>query len=101
MYRKRPLHKVTFKGKQYNIYRSTRKNKEFMAEGPGIKTSVHFADPNLTEFPGTKRGDNYCSRSEGIGKRDNTLTDVTSPNFWSRKLWSCKGNKSISPKRFV
>lgn len=49
----------------------------------------------MKEYPGTKRGDNYCARSYGIGKEHDVLNDPTSPNFWSRKdLWNCKGKKS-------
>ena len=81
------------------IKRSSRKNKEYVALLPSGK-KVHFADPDMPEYPGTKRGDNYCARSYGIGKKHSVLKDKTSPNFWSRKLWSCKGKKSVSKKRF-
>lgn len=92
--RRKPLHKVTIKGRTYSIYRSNRKNKEYMVEAP--KKIVHFADPNMPEYPGTKRGNNYCTRSYGI----KGVGDINSANFWSRKLWSCKNKKSTSNQRF-
>lgn len=85
------------KGKKYIIQRSNRKGKEYVAvpvNGKG--KSVHFADPSMPEYPGTKRGNSYCARSSGIKGTD----DVTSPNYWSRRLWACKGKKSVSRKRF-
>lgn len=83
----------------YEIGKSSRKNKEYYAKLPSGK-KVHFADPKMTEYPGTKRGDNYCSRSQGIAKKYNIKGDKTSPNYWSRLLWSCKGKKSVSKERF-
>jgi hypothetical protein len=87
--------KYVYKGKVYLIGESKRKNKEYVVKLPSGK-KVHFADPKMPEFPGTKRGDNYCTRSKGIGSIQNT----TSANFWSRQLWSCRGKKSISKKKF-
>jgi len=79
-----------YKGKQYNIKKSTRKNKQLMVNVNG--KTVHFGDPKMPEYPGTKRGDAYCARSYGIKGRNN----IKSPNFWSRKvLWKCKGKKSL------
>ncbi len=86
-------------GKKYKIRKSNRKNKEYVAKLPSGK-KVHFADPDMTEYPGTKRGDNYCARSFGIGKEHNILGNTKSPNFWSRQLWSCKKKKSVNDKRF-
>jgi hypothetical protein len=83
------------KYKGYKIKKSPRKNKEYVAVSPSGK-KVHFADPNMPEFPGTKRGDNYCARSFGIGN----LNNKSSANFWSRQLWSCKGKKSVSKDPF-
>ena len=82
---------ILYKGKRIIIKPSTRKNKQLVAEFPdGDK--VHFGDPNMPEYPGTKRGDNYCARSSGIKGTDN----VKSANFWSRKyLWNCEGKKSV------
>lgn len=87
--------KIRVKGKSFTILPSKRKNKQLFVKELG----VHFGDPNLPEFPGTKRGDRYCTRSYGIKGRD----DVTSANFWSRHfLWNCKGKKSLKkrPKLF-
>jgi len=81
------------------VKKSSRKNKEYVAILPSGK-KVHFADPSMPEFPGTKRGDNYCARSLGIAKKYNIKGDKTSPNYWSRQLWSCKGKKSVSKKKF-
>lgn len=47
---------------------------------------VRFGDPKMSikkDQPGRKKS--YCARSGGIkGKNDRT-----SPNYWSRKMWSC------------
>ena len=84
------LDSFNYKGKQYDIFKSTRKNKQLMVRVNN--KLVHFGDPSMREYPGTKRGDAYCARSFGIGNVDN----VESANFWSRKyLWNCKGKKSI------
>lgn len=78
-------------GQTVDIFQSPRKNKQRMAVLPSRK-KVHYGDPKMPEFPGTKRGDNYCARSFGIKGKDN----IESPNFWSRKdLWNCKGKKSM------
>jgi hypothetical protein len=84
-----------YKSKKYSIKKSSRKNKEYVAVAPSGK-KIHFADPTMSEYPGTKRGDNYCARSYGIGN----LKNPKSANFWSRSLWSCDGKKSISRRRF-
>ena len=91
---------IKINGKTYKVKKSTKKNKEFVVSLPNGK-KVHFADPDMPEFQGTKRGDNYCARSYGIAKKYNKLGDKTSPNFWSRRLWSCKGKKSVSKKAFA
>jgi|SRR6056297_2078703 len=83
--------------KNVKIRKSTRKNKQLVSEFKykNKKIKVHFGDPNMPEYPGTKRGDNYCARSYGIGKNYKILKDPTSPNTWSRIiLWDCKGKKS-------
>ena len=68
---------------------STRKGKQCMVKVGD--TFIHFGDPNMKEYPGTKRGDNYCARSSGI----KGTNDKMSPNYWSRKLlWNCRGKKS-------
>jgi hypothetical protein len=89
------MKKYIIQGETVQISQSTRKNKEYVAKFPD-GDRIHFADPTMNEFPGTKRGDSYCARSFGIKGKD----DVRSPNFWSRQLWSCQGKKSISSRRF-
>lgn len=88
--------KVRIGSKEYTVKKSSRKGKQFVADGPGIKSPVHFGDSKMREYPGTKRGNSYCARSFGIKGRNN----LNSPNFWSRFMWGCKGKKSISRKRF-
>ena len=88
--------KIKIKGEEFKIEKSNRKNKEYVAKNLKTGKKVHFADPDMPEFQGTKRGDAYCARSYGIGNLKNT----ESANFWSRKLWSCKGKKSITKKPF-
>lgn len=90
------MRKYRYKKKNYIIKKSPRKNKEYVVIGGDLKKPVHFADPRMKEYPGTDRGDNYCARSSGIGNLDNP----NSANFWSRKLWSCKGKKSVSKRKF-
>lgn len=84
---------VIVEGIMFEIMPSTRKNKQLMAVSKDF--TVHFGDPNMKEYPGTKRGDNYCARSYGIKGKD----DIRSANFWSRRyLWNCKGKKSLKRK---
>lgn len=64
----------------------------------GKTVKVHFGDPKMKEYPGTKRGDNYCNRSYFIKTKtgQNTRNNPLSANFWSRLLlWNCKGKKSM------
>lgn len=85
---------VNVKGKTFTISKSPRKNKQRRACSKEF--CVDYGDPEMPEFPFTKRGDNYCARSFGLGKSNDTLGKPSSANFWSRKdLWSCKGKKSI------
>ncbi len=91
--------KYRYEGKVYKVGKSDRKGKEYFAKLPSGK-KIHFADPKMGEKPGSKRGNNYCARSLGIAKKYNIKGDTKSPNFWSRQLWSCKGKKSVSKKRF-
>jgi len=84
--------KVKYKGEIYSIKKSKRKNKQLVATNLKTNYKVHFGDPKMKEYPGTKRGDAYCTRSFGIGNLDNPK----SANFWSRKiLWRCVGKKSV------
>ena len=87
--------KFKYNGRLYDIKPSNRKDKQYMVNVNG--RLVHFGDPTMKEYPGTKRGDNYCTRSAGIKDKAGSKTsqDINSPNFWSRKfLWGCKGRKS-------
>lgn len=90
--------KVKIFGKTVTIKDSNRKNKQKVAILPdGFK--VHFGDPNMDEYPGTKRGDNYCSRSYGIAKKYDIEKEIRSPNFWSRwYLWNCNKDKSFKTR---
>lgn len=85
---------------KYTIEKSPRKNKQLVAIFiyKGKERRVHFGDPDMREYPGTKRGDNYCARSYGIldGTGKPTRNNRLSPNFWSRTiLWNCKGKRSV------
>jgi len=61
----------------------------------GKQRKVKFGDPEMREYPGTKRGDNYCSRSYGLGKKYGVIGDPLSANTWSRiVLWDCVKSKS-------
>lgn len=76
------------------IKRSTRKGKKYMVEVGG--KTIHFGAEGYTIKPGTPAGDSYCSRSLGIAGYD----DRSTPNYWARQLWSCRGKKSVSDKPF-
>ncbi len=90
--------KIKVLGKTVEVRKSSRKDKQKMAILPSGKI-VHFGDPNMKEYPGTKRGDNYCTRSYGIAKKYNIENNIESPNFWSRwYLWNCKGKKSLKTR---
>jgi hypothetical protein len=87
---------VQIKGKDYKIYKLYNDKKQLAAIESVSGRVVKFGDPKMPEFPGTPRGNNYCSRSLGIAKKFDIKGDVTTPNFWSRwYLWNCKGNKSL------
>jgi hypothetical protein len=91
------MEKVKIKNKEYLITKSDKPNKQLKVKVGG--KWIYFGDPNMGEYPGTKRGNNYCRRSFGLGKKYNIIGDITSPNFWSREiLWSCKGKKSLKDK---
>ena len=87
--------KLKYLGQKFTVGKSNRKDKQLVATFPDGK-KVHFGSPGYPEYPGTKRGNNYCARSYGIGKRDGTLNNIKSPNTLSRfVLWKCKGKKSM------
>lgn len=91
--------KIIVEGKKVKISKSKRKNKQFKGKLTNGKT-IHFADPSMTEFPGTKRGDNYCARSFGIEKKYDPKGKKITANDLSRVLWSCEGKKSVDDERF-
>lgn len=85
----------SYNGNNYKIKPSNRKNKQLVAINENNK-KVHFGDPNMREYPGTKREDNYCARSFGIKDKDGkpTRNNPNSANFWSRRItWQCQGKR--------
>lgn len=92
---------ITVLGKKYPVKRSTRNNKKFMIEING--KTIHFGAKGFRIAPGTKKGNDYCTRSLGIkkkmiakgGKSAKKATDPLAPNNLSRKKWKCKGKKSM------
>ena len=87
--------KVRVRNKSYTVSESKRKNKQLVAsDSKGNK--VHFGDPAMPEFPGTKRGDRFCTRtSTQKGKNNPKMA-----SFWSRKyLWNCVGKQSKKTKK--
>ena len=73
------VQKATAKGKA--------KSAVLMKNGEPSKT-VNFGDPNMSNAPNSKRGDNYCSRSRTLN------TFGFNANTLSRLDWNCKGAKS-------
>lgn len=76
------------------IKRSTVKGKKYAVEVKG--NTINFGASGYRIKPNTPAGDRYCARSEKI----KGANDETTPNFWARQLWSCKGNKSVSKEPF-
>lgn len=75
--------------------KSNRKNKRFQTKVNG--KTIHFGDPNSSIRPSTKKGDRYCARSYSIKDKNGkpTRNNKTSANYHSRKVWKCKGKRSI------
>jgi hypothetical protein len=97
--RKAHTRTYSYNSKKYNIRKSPRKNKQLMAIDEQSGEKVHFGDPNMPEFPGTKREDNFCARSYGIKNKKGNFTrnNPNSANFWNRRItWKCRGKKGIS-----
>jgi len=91
--------KLRYKKRDYLIKKSNRKGKKLLVITPeGNK--IHFADSKSEVKPGTPKGDSYCSRSYGIAKKYNIIGNESTPNFWSRFLWSCNKDKSVSKSKF-
>lgn len=59
----------------------------------GRKRTVKFGQVGATISPGSKRGDSYCARSNGI--KGDWRSNKNSPNNLSRKKWKCNGSKSM------
>ena len=70
------------------IMRSTRKGKKWMVRSPNGKF-IHAGAKGYTISVGTKKGNNYCTRSSGI-----RTTSKWTPNALARKMWGCIGKKS-------
>ena len=69
-------------------------NKKYAVEVDG--KTINFGAKGYRIKPGTPAGDSYCARSAGI----KGTNDKSTPNYWARQLWSCKGKKSVSKKPF-
>lgn len=75
-------------GKKVKVDKSPLKDKDLRATFKDGK-KIDFGAKDYPEYPGTRRGDNYCARSSGIKSKG------VSANELSRKiLWKCKGKKS-------
>ena len=81
--------KIKARGKTNTVTRSQRKGKKYKVTVSG--KVVHFGARGYRIKPKTKAGNSYCARSSGIKGKN----DITSPNYWSRRMWKCKGKKSI------
>lgn len=75
--------------------RSNRKNKKYKTTVNGKE--IHYGEKGYRIKPGTKAGDSYCARSYGITDKTGrpTRNDPKSANYHSRKVWHCKGKKSM------
>lgn len=69
-------------------------NKKYAVEVDG--KTINFGAKGYRIKPGTPAGDSYCARSSAI----KGANDKSTPNYWARQLWSCKGKKSVSKKPF-
>lgn len=76
------------------VQRSDREGKKYKVVVGGKE--IHFGASGYRVKPGTPAGDSYCGRSAAI----KGANDRTTPNYWARKLWSCRGTKSVSDKPF-
>jgi len=81
---------------RYKYSKSERKDKQLKVTVDG--KTIHFGDPKMEEYPLTKRGDKFCTRTFGIKNKKGEVTrnNPKYANFHSRKkLWKCKGKKSV------
>ena len=77
--------KVTL-NKPFRTPDAAKKFAVYVKNGKGNIVKVNFGDPNLSikkNIPSRKKS--YCDRSRNLS----TPGDKTSPNYWSRKQWSC------------
>ena len=85
-----------YNGIKYKIKESPLKNKQLVAISENGK-EIHFGDPRMKEYPGTKRETSFCARSFGITNKmgEPTRNNPNSPNFWNRRIsWQCFGKNS-------
>ena len=84
---------IKYRGMTFSGYNKPRRgeagsSKKFAVlakKGDKVKL-VRFGDPNMSiKKDQPKRKASYCARSGGI----KGTNDRFSPNFWSRKKWSC------------
>ena len=71
---------ITHRGEKFSGYGKVKRTPG------GKKKIVRFGDPQMSikkDQPARKAS--YCARSGGITGKDN----IFSPNYWSRKQWSC------------
>ena len=90
---------VVVDGVKFKISSSDAKGKKWKATGKVCKTvngikqcktkTVNFGAKGFNTGSGTKRGNNYCTRSLGI-----KTTKKFAPNTFSRIAWNCEGKKS-------
>lgn len=76
------------------IQRSSIAGKKYAVNVNG--KTINFGAQGYRIKPGTPAGDSYCARSSKI----KGANDESTPNYWARQLWSCKGDKSVSSKPF-
>lgn len=82
-----------YRGKKVDLnkpFRTPSSSKKFAVyvKDPATKNIriVRFGDPKMTiKKNEPERKKSYCARSSGIKGKNN----VTSPNYWSRKMWNC------------
>lgn len=90
-----------YKGKVFKITKSPESDKDYRATFKDGK-KIDFGAKEYPEFPGTDKGNRYCARSYGLGKKRGTLKDIKNANTLSRVYsWHCKGKKSLPNKKQV
>ena len=85
---------ITIRGFRGKLTKATAKGKKwkFTYTYKGKKRSVSAGAKGYSISPGTKRGDNYCARSAGIKRKKG---GGVSPNDLARRMWKCRGKKSV------